>query len=56
MTWMMFVMIGVFGFIAVRSMNSRRRSTYRMIDRPCAMCGKLHPPFANYCGRCGRQL
>jgi uncharacterized OB-fold protein len=56
MTLMMLAMIGVFGVVAVRSMSNRRRAIYTMVDRPCVTCGKLHPPFANYCGSCGRQL
>jgi ribosomal protein L40E len=42
--------------IVVVGMRSNRRNAAWMDHRSCRACGAGHPPFAQYCRRCGQRL
>ena len=57
MTWLTFG--GLFLFFVViggRSGATRRQVVQTYHPRSCRACMADHPPFANYCRHCGRQL
>jgi predicted amidophosphoribosyltransferase len=43
----------IFVFVSVAS---GRRHVARGGQRQCAACGAAHPPFAQFCRRCGQRL
>jgi predicted amidophosphoribosyltransferase len=36
--------------------SGRRRALRSGQQRQCAACGAAHPPFAQFCRRCGQRL
>jgi hypothetical protein len=38
------------------SVAAGRRNISRMQQRVCGACGAPHPPFAQFCRRCGQRL
>jgi hypothetical protein len=53
----------IVGFIAIvlavaflMTASQNRRSEPEDRPRLCRSCALSHPPFANYCRRCGRRL
>jgi ribosomal protein L40E len=52
-----FVIIVAAALILVfMSIASNRRNASRLEQRLCQSCGAAHPPFAQYCRRCGQKL
>jgi hypothetical protein len=43
-------------FVMVTIVGSNRRNAARLGQRVCQSCGAAHPPFAQYCRRCGQKL
>lgn len=43
----------IFVFVSIAS---GRRHAGRAGQRTCAACGAAHPPFAQFCRRCGQRL
>jgi len=56
MTLLILIMIALFVFAGVRAVNVKNRFEMLESARRCRACGRDHPPFANYCGRCGKAL
>ena len=50
------ILVAVVIFLLVVSMASSRRDGARTDFRLCQSCGAGHPPFAQYCRRCGQRL
>ena len=44
----------IFVFITIAS--GRRHGAGRLGQRVCPTCGAAHPPFAQFCRRCGQRL
>ena len=42
--------------VLIFSMSSGRRRMLHMQQRICGACGAAHPPFAQFCRRCGQRL
>ncbi|HEY8746828.1 MAG TPA: zinc-ribbon domain-containing protein [Tepidisphaeraceae bacterium] len=38
------------------SVAAGKRNMSRMPQRTCVSCGAAHPPFAQFCRRCGQRL
>ncbi len=50
------VVIVVVVLMLVMTASQNRRHTFRTDLRLCRGCGASHPPFAQFCSRCGRKL
>jgi ribosomal protein L40E len=42
--------------VFIVSIAAGRRNGNRMQGRMCRACGAAHPPFAQFCRRCGQRL
>ena len=42
--------------VLIFSISQGRRGMLRMQQRVCGSCGAAHPPFAQFCRRCGQRL
>jgi ribosomal protein L40E len=54
----MFIVIAGFVLLILlmRTATMSRRHTMQTDQRLCRGCGTSHPPFAEFCRRCGRKL
>lgn len=44
-------------FVLVLASGSRqKRELSEAQDKVCAACGSAHPPFAQFCRKCGKKL
>lgn len=51
------VAAGVVLLVMILSAGSRqKRELSRAEDKVCGACGSGHPPFAQFCRKCGRKL
>ena len=48
--------VALFALVAGRAGAGRRGAELAHRPRFCRACMADHPPFANYCRHCGRQL
>jgi hypothetical protein len=42
--------------VLIFSISQSRRHVLGMQPRICGSCGAAHPPFAQFCRRCGQRL
>ena len=56
MTWFAFGGLFLFFVVIGRAGSARRPAEHAYHPRSCRACMADHPPFANYCRHCGRQL
>jgi hypothetical protein len=52
----MIVIVTVVVILVIIGFSQGRRSLSRMQGRVCPGCGMTHPPFAQFCRRCGQRL
>ena len=50
------IIVAVVVLVLIFSMGAGRRNALRFGQRLCHSCGAAHPPFAQYCRRCGQRL
>jgi len=50
------IILTVVVIVLILSGSASRRNALRPDQRPCGSCGAAHPPFAQYCRRCGQRL
>jgi hypothetical protein len=50
------VMATVFIVLVIIARQGRRNYLARNRGRQCSNCGAVHPPFAQFCRRCGQRL
>lgn len=50
------VILTVVVIVLILSGSGGRRNAPPMHPRACRSCGAGHPPFAQYCRRCGQRL
>jgi predicted amidophosphoribosyltransferase len=43
-------------FLLIATASQHRGYSARTQTRLCSGCGQSHPPFAEFCRRCGRKL
>jgi len=48
------IVVGVVLIVLISTWTSRRQG--RFGQRMCGSCGAAHPPFAQFCRRCGQRL
>lgn len=49
------IIVAVVVIVLIATASTRRRGAY-MPQRQCRSCGAAHPPFAQFCRRCGHRL
>jgi ribosomal protein L40E len=50
------IIVAVVLIFVMVTIASNRRHAARLDQRVCQSCGAAHPPFAQYCRRCGQKL
>jgi len=50
------IIVAIVLIFVIRSIAPNRRGLSDTDGRRCQSCGAAHPPFAQYCPRCGRKL
>jgi len=48
------IIVAVVVIVLIATASTRRRGL--MQQRLCGSCGASHPPFAQFCRRCGQRL
>ena len=48
------IIVAVVVIVLIATASTRRRGL--MHQRLCGSCGASHPPFAQFCRRCGQRL
>lgn len=49
------IIVAVVVIVLIATASTRRRGSL-MQQRLCGSCGAGHPPFAQFCRRCGQRL
>ena len=50
------IIVAVVVVLLFTGIGFNRRGGVRMQSRMCRACGAAHPPFAQFCRRCGQRL
>jgi hypothetical protein len=53
---LLFVAISIIARIVASTARNHRRHALNTDARLCRACGQSHPPFAQFCKRCGAKL
>ena len=51
-----FLIIALAVVVLIVTVTQGRRHSGRADEKVCGNCGTSHPPFAQFCRRCGRKL
>ena len=55
-TFLVFFVTAVVIVLLIMTASQHRRHSSATDPRTCRGCGASHPPFAEYCRRCGKKL
>lgn len=55
-TFLLFLVMIVMVVLLIVTASQHRRHSSQTDPRLCKSCGTSHPPFAEFCRRCGKKL